>query len=465
MLGRPVLKIAGIAPLFLTLLSTSAMASVTQVGFQWVSPTDGSGQGQLPVVQIPAPSAAPVVQVTSPQSMQSPEVISPVVIDGTRSQPSSSQYNQQPYNVAQPSSGSTYASPSYSGPTYTGMSQSPSSTVISSSYGQINNGAPSSMPVVPSGTAPVIVSSGSQPSSGPTAPGGTAAVMVGGNGAGYGNDTGNAVTAPVVGGAPAQSEYTPVYSGNVISTSPSLVSAAPPVVSAAPAVAGDTVQGFANQVPLAVALRQLLPPGYGFSIDPTVDLGTLVSFHGGRPWRDTLRDSLDPAGLAMHEQDQMVTITHAGNGMGMASPPPAMTGSSLPVLSPPQPAPLPVLSSNNQMQYLQPPVTVNPLPLPVSAPVLNTPVTQSWNADRGDTLHKILEDWSRRANVEFEWLAEYDYPLQASFTFNGTFEEAVRNLLTGFEGAHPQPIAELHTNPSMGQMVLIIETRGNNYSD
>ncbi len=46
-----------------------------------------------------------------------------------------------------------------------------------------------------------------------------------------------------------------------------------------------------------------------------------------------------------------------------------------------------------------------------------------------------------------------------------TFEEAVRNLLSGFEGSHPQPVAELHINPRLGQTVLIVQTRGNSNSD
>ncbi|MBV8061694.1 MAG: TcpQ domain-containing protein, partial [Alphaproteobacteria bacterium] len=74
-------------------------------------------------------------------------------------------------------------------------------------------------------------------------------------------------------------------------------------------------------------------------------------------------------------------------------------------------------------------------------------------------------EWCGRVHVEFNWMAEYDYPLEASFGFNGTFEEAVRDLLTGFEAAHPQPVAELHTNPAIGQMVMIVQTRGNTDSD
>jgi len=59
------------------------------------------------------------------------------------------------------------------------------------------------------------------------------------------------------------------------------------------------------------------------------------------------------------------------------------------------------------------------------------------------------------------WSTEYDYPVQASASFSGSFEEAVRDLLSGFVDAKPQPFGRLHDNPSVGQRILVIQTRGN----
>jgi hypothetical protein len=234
-----------------------------------------------------------------------------------------------------------------------------------------------------------------------------------------------------------------------------------------PAQDKTVVLGFAKSVPLAVALRQILPSGYAFSIDQDVDMGTLVSFQGGRAWRDTLRDSLDPVGLVAREQGQMIVVGFAGKGLV----PPAASAdtnvvplASLPyqagreprslTLAPPQPSPpsLPALPASSEVLFGNNGVA------PVS-------VTESWTAERGENLRKVLEGWARRANVEFDWLSEYDYPLEASVAFSGTFENAVRGLLTGFEGAHPQPVAELHSNANLGQLVLVVQTRGNTNSD
>jgi hypothetical protein len=219
------------------------------------------------------------------------------------------------------------------------------------------------------------------------------------------------------------------------------------------------VQGFARSVPLAVALRQILPSGYAFSIDQDVDMGTLVSFQGGHPWRDTLRDALAPVGLVMHEQGQMVSVGFPAHAPMAATPEPHAPSSSY-------------QAGREPKSLMLPPAASVPLSALSSAPPLDmgmgagtAAVSQSWNAERGEHLRKILEGWCQRANVEFDWLSEYDYPLQASFTFAGNFESAVRNLLTGFQGAHPQPVAELHSNQALGQMVLVVQTRGNTNSD
>ncbi|HEU0117316.1 MAG TPA: TcpQ domain-containing protein [Alphaproteobacteria bacterium] len=218
---------------------------------------------------------------------------------------------------------------------------------------------------------------------------------------------------------------------------------------------GPVVRGFAKEVPLAVALRQILPPGYGFSVDPDVDLGVLISFKGGKPWRQTLADALDPAGLVMREKGQMISIGRIGS-----QPTPVNTAERMPPTMTPS-APAHILEPPGEM----PVVPMRAISTSPAAQQEAAPVADSWVASRGDSLHKVLEGWARRSNVELNWMAEYDYPIQASFTYSGYFEDAMRAILTGFEEAHPEPVAELHNNPGLGQRVLVVQTRGNSYSD
>lgn len=215
------------------------------------------------------------------------------------------------------------------------------------------------------------------------------------------------------------------------------------------------VVGFAKGVPLAVALRQILPIGYGFSIDQDVDMGTLVSFQGGHPWRDTLRTALAPAGLVMREDGQMVSVgfSHSLAAQAGAQYPTYQAGLGPKNLAASAPADSVIMPVPEEAIKLEP------------SKGSDSAVAEAWQAERGQYLRKILEDWCRRSNVEFNWLSEYDYPLQASVSFSNGFENAVRSLLTGFENAHPQPVAELHSNPNINQMVLVVRTRGNSNND
>jgi hypothetical protein len=250
---------------------------------------------------------------------------------------------------------------------------------------------------------------------------------------------------------------------------PPAVAPSPPTPLAASTAAAqpqdnNIVRGFAKSVPLAVALRQILPTGYAFSIDQDVDMGTLVSFRGGHPWRDTLRDALEPVGLVVREQGQMVAIGYPTRLPAPAAP---ITSASV------TPAPAAASGMNYQLGAQPkslaipsaPSILSAPEPAPPDAISEPLPLPENWTAERGQGLRKVLDEWSQRSHVEFDWLSEYDYPLQASVSFTGSFENAVRSLLTGFEGAHPQPVAELHSNPNLGQMVLVVQTRGNTNSD
>ncbi len=216
------------------------------------------------------------------------------------------------------------------------------------------------------------------------------------------------------------------------------------------------LRGFASNVPLAVALRQILPADYSFTTAQGINLGVLVSWKGGQPWRATLRDVLQSANLSSREQDKTVSIIAAAD-VGAAAP--------LPTVQPEADnQPLPLRATEPSMVAMDSVPEVAPQFLAV--PPAQAPVADSWLASRGDTLRKVLEDWCRKANVEISWQAEYDYPLQTSISLEGTFEDVVRKLLIGFQEAQPQPVAELHSNQAAGgASVLVVQTRGNNYSD
>jgi hypothetical protein len=241
----------------------------------------------------------------------------------------------------------------------------------------------------------------------------------------------------------------------------------------APQSQEKVINGFANKVPLAVALRQILPSNYGFSVDRDVTLSTQVSWRGGKPWRDVMSSMLASAGLGMKDDGgQMIRIVRDVSASS------ASTEAAAPSL-----APLPE-AKNVPDHTLQLPSGMTATPMVVTeatpaavpspaapafvedpTPPAPLPVADSWTASRGDMLRATLEEWAKRAHVEFVWKSEYDYPVQATVSVSGSFEDAVRNILSGFQEAQPQPVARLYTNKTIGQSALVVEARGNNFGN
>lgn len=66
--------------------------------------------------------------------------------------------------------------------------------------------------------------------------------------------------------------------------------------------------GFGDQIPLAMALGQILPSGYTYSFKGMINPGQLVSWSGGKPWNIVIADMIRPAGLYAHIDGNIVSI-------------------------------------------------------------------------------------------------------------------------------------------------------------
>lgn len=285
---------------------------------------------------------------------------------------------------------------------------------------------------------------------------------------------------------------------------------------AAPLMAAEPgVEGFADRVPLSIAMQQVLPQGMNYTLGDGVNPGQLVSWRGGRPWRAVLKDMLAPSGLSYKAGKHMVTVTNTGgattvisggssapsaaatplpaasaptyvpmpaqpdNSMAMQSPPPYQPMSAQPMYAPQAYGAQPMYQPVYQPMGMQPGMQQQPMmmgspymgapmmmggpPMPFQNPALFAP--QMWEAHPGQTLRTLLQSWCSRAGAELDWQAEFDYPVTASMNMTGTFEEAVRTLLAGFHTANPVPYGRLHYNPAAGQSILIVEASGNHYGD
>ncbi len=74
---------------------------------------------------------------------------------------------------------------------------------------------------------------------------------------------------------------------------------------------GDVINGFGTQVPLVIALREIVPASYQFAYADGLNLGTLVNWKGGKPWRDVLRSVVTPLGLTATEKNSVIYVDHS----------------------------------------------------------------------------------------------------------------------------------------------------------
>lgn len=95
---------------------------------------------------------------------------------------------------------------------------------------------------------------------------------------------------------------------------PAPAAAMPAPAAPAPATAPEyaEIRGFGSDIPLTMALNQIVPAGYSSSFAPGIDPSTSVSWQGGRPWNVVLNDSLQSAGLTAMIDGHSVRIERVG---------------------------------------------------------------------------------------------------------------------------------------------------------
>jgi|GEM_PF-2954521 len=73
------------------------------------------------------------------------------------------------------------------------------------------------------------------------------------------------------------------------------------------------VEGFGRDIPLALALRQIVPPGYAYAFDPGVDVAAAIDWDGGAPWDIILQNALNEAGYDVEiTENKTVRIVDMG---------------------------------------------------------------------------------------------------------------------------------------------------------
>lgn len=298
----------------------------------------------------------------------------------------------------------------------------------------------------------------------------------------------------------------------------------PPTSNVAPVIQGDKiVHGFGKDIPLVVAAQQIAPSNLQVAFGDGVDPSVPISWHGGQEWHQVLSNALSARGLQAAEHGNILFISRA-QPASAATPaslvlnPPKdqmMNPSAAPVVEPPSLTSMPASTDANlapsasvipapvtavdvvQNTTAPQPIVVPPAPTAVTTPTPKTEVTQlptiveppavpmpvstiatalpaiapaapamptTWQADAGKTLRQTLDEWCKTENINLIWNSEFDYPIKANISANGSFEDGVRTLLRGFSSAQPQPVARLYRPNPSEPGVLIVTARGNDLS-
>ena len=129
-----------------------------------------------------------------------------------------------------------------------------------------------------------------------------------------------------------------------------------------------SLQGFGNNVPLVVALRQIVPAGSQLAFGQGVELSEPISWQGGKNWEDTLLSVTKPLNLVYEKNGSTVIVRKTGD----VSPQVFLDNGFTPVVSSAPVANPALASSVSPVQYA--PTAVNTLNAPA---VQQQPVQQA----------------------------------------------------------------------------------------
>lgn len=300
---------------------------------------------------------------------------------------------------------------------------------------------------------------------------------------------------------------------------PPVTTAVAPQANISSAVSSATPSSQVTQsgsaVPLAIAMRQVVPNDYEFSYGEGVDLGALVDWSSGRPWAETVERMVQPLGLSATIQGNIISLSRtdgarvASGASSVARPsvdstfpaydstssefgaPQSLSGAAISQGSVTHSLGTQTLNTEGdnamavaEMQAVPPQSAENEVAAGVIArrqnnnmltgdtraipagelkPVVfqtpNRALDQEmvWYGTNGSMLSDVIKRWAQRAGVEMNWESEHDFPLRATVVITGTFQDAVRQILEGFDQADPRPIARLFKNTADGPSVLVVE--------
>ena len=199
------------------------------------------------------------------------------------------------------------------------------------------------------------------------------------------------------------------------------------------------VSGFGSDLPLAIALSQIVPPQYGYVPVGNINLGQRVSWSGNnRPWSIVLEEILAPHGLEPEIRGNKVLLQRAGtrqrNGTAIVDTT-IIEGQAAQktIVAPAEtevPAPTTLTITTQPSNSAGSNAEVPPAPAqPRSAINSYSKGEKLWQAAQGESLRTILTAWSQRAGFALVWQSPQDFHVNSDILVTGSFENAIDILM------------------------------------
>ncbi len=286
---------------------------------------------------------------------------------------------------------------------------------------------------------------------------------------------------------------------------PPKVSAPNAVQNTAPSPYAKAV-GFGSDLPLAIALGQIIPPEYIYSFDQGVNPGARVSWTGGKSWNFVLSDMLSSVGLTADISGKSVYIravgerSHSNNAQPRAAPvslhtlnnnanknsnavTAMRTLSNVPIAVIARPTtknPISLIKRHNitdpgmavppRLALRDHSIMMTPLPavkraLAAIAPAAGTRDNNYaridfWEVEKGSSLKDTLIAWGARGNIDLIWESSYDYRVSKNIMINDSFRQALKAIMTEGLNENERPSFTFLEDNNNKAPVLIIRDAG-----
>lgn len=238
------------------------------------------------------------------------------------------------------------------------------------------------------------------------------------------------------------------------------------------------IEGFGNDIPLSLAVKQIVPTGFIVGFGQGVNKDSKVSWRGGSDWRTVLDNMVRARNMTVSYSDSGVKIVDANAAFegepssrvaAAASPLPAQRVGGLVLMPMSQPAPMAAVAPqpmSTPVAAPQPEPEARAAPLTAAArrtaqqaarnqqaSLTPQPVFDgvTWRARQGQTLDQVLSDWAEKAGWTLVFSSKMIYELQASADFQGDFLSVASTLVRSIQ-ANPRPIATFYR----GNKVVVV---------